>query len=61
MPKFKMGQITTEDLELMAKNLSKPERASAAEKVLVEIRGSGKLQEAIPQPEPRPQTGEGQM
>jgi len=38
--RFQMGQITVEDLVLMAKDLSKTERASVAEKVLVGIRGS---------------------
>ena len=38
--RFQMGQVTVDDLELMAKDLSKPERASAAEKVLAGIRGS---------------------
>jgi hypothetical protein len=38
--RFQMGQITVEDLELMVKDLSKTERASAAEKVLVGIRGA---------------------
>jgi hypothetical protein len=39
--RFQMGQVTVEDLELMAKDLSKTERASAAEKVLVGIRCAG--------------------
>jgi hypothetical protein len=43
--KYKMGQINAEDLELMAKDLSKPEKASAAEKVLIGIKGEGELKE----------------
>jgi len=42
----------------MAKDLSKPDRASAAEKVLAEIRGAGVLQEGIPQPDPTPKPGQ---
>jgi hypothetical protein len=38
--RFQMGLITVDDLELMAKDLSKPEKASAAKKVLVGIEGS---------------------
>jgi hypothetical protein len=51
--RFQMGQVTIEDLELMVKDLSTPERASAAEKVLAGIRGAGELQEGIPQHEPK--------
>ena len=43
--KYKMGQITAEDLELMAKDLSKQEKASAAKKVLAGIKGAGELKE----------------
>lgn len=43
--KYKMGQITVEDLELMVKDLSKPEKASAAKKVLAGIKGAGELKE----------------
>jgi hypothetical protein len=39
--RFQMGQITVGDLEMMARDLSKPERASAAEKVLAGIKGAG--------------------
>ncbi|HWQ18231.1 MAG TPA: hypothetical protein VN455_00515 [Methanotrichaceae archaeon] len=41
--RFQMGQITAKDLELMAKDLSKAKRASAAEKVLAGIKGAGDL------------------
>ena len=43
--KYKMDQITVEDLVLMVKDLSKPEKASAAKKVLVGIKGAGELKE----------------
>jgi hypothetical protein len=39
--RFQMGQVTVEDLEQMAKDLAKPERASAAKKVLAGIKGAG--------------------
>jgi hypothetical protein len=39
--RFQMGQVTVEDLEQMAKDLAKPERASAAKKVLSGIKGAG--------------------
>jgi DNA polymerase I-like protein with 3'-5' exonuclease and polymerase domains len=45
--KYKMGQINAEDLELMAEDLSKQERASAAKKVLAGIKGAGELKELI--------------
>jgi hypothetical protein len=43
--KYKMDQITVEDLELVVKYLSKPEKASAAKKVLAGIKGAGELME----------------
>jgi hypothetical protein len=43
--KYKMSQITAEDLELMAKDLSKQEKESAAKKVLAGIKGAGELKE----------------
>jgi len=36
--KFKMGQINVEDLEKMAADESRPERCSAAKKVLEAVR-----------------------
>jgi hypothetical protein len=36
--RFKMGQITVEDLEIMAIDASKAERSSAAKKVLAGIK-----------------------
>lgn len=39
--KFKMGLINVEDLELMAKDISKTERSSAAMKVLAGVSGAG--------------------
>lgn len=56
--KYKMDQITVEDLEQMTEDLSKPERASAAKKVLVGIRGSIEFQESILQPEPISKLGQ---
>lgn len=50
--RYKMGQTTAEDLEQMAKDLSKPERASAAKKVLSGIRGAGELLEGALRPDP---------
>jgi hypothetical protein len=56
--RFQMGQITVEELELMTKDLSKTERASAAEKVLAGIRGAGEVMEGIPHPDPMPKPGQ---
>lgn len=42
--KCKMSLITVEDLGQMAKDLSKPERASAAKKVLAGISGAGRIE-----------------
>jgi len=36
--KFKMGQINVEDLEKMATDTTRPERCSAAKKVLEAVR-----------------------
>jgi hypothetical protein len=41
--KFKMGQINVEDLEQMAVDESRPERCSAAKKVLEAVRDSSDL------------------
>lgn len=41
--KFKMGQIDVEDLERMAADTIKPERCSAAKKVLEAVRDSPDL------------------
>jgi hypothetical protein len=41
--KFKMGQIDVEDLEQMAADISRPERCSAAKKVLEAVRDSPAL------------------
>jgi hypothetical protein len=38
--RFKMGQIDIEDLEEMAADTTRPERCSAAKKVLVAVRDS---------------------
>ena len=48
--KFKMGQINIKDLELMAADVTKAVRCSAAKKVLEALRDSPdfKRQEALP-------------
>ena len=58
--RFKMGQIDVEDLEQMAADTSRAERASAAQKVLEAIRDSPDFQrqeEALRTPAPLLQRG----
>jgi len=42
--KFKMDQINVEDLERMAVDTTRPERCSAAKKVLAAVRDSPEIQ-----------------
>jgi len=51
-----MGQIDVEDLEQMAADTTRPERCSAAKKVLVAVRDSPDLPcplEGLSSPDPR--------
>ena len=53
--RFKMGQINVEDLEEMAADTTRPERCSAAKKVLVAVRDSPDLpcpSESLSSPDP---------
>jgi hypothetical protein len=53
--RFKMGQIDVEDLEEMAADTTRPERCSAAKKVLVAVRDSPNLpcpSESLSSPNP---------
>jgi hypothetical protein len=53
--RFKMGQIDIEDLEEMAADTTRPERCSAAKKVLVAVRDSPDLprpSETLSSPDP---------
>ena len=53
--RFKMGQIDVEDLEEMAADTTRPERCSAAKKVLVAVRDSPGLpcpSESLSPPDP---------
>ena len=53
--RFKMGQIDVEDLEQMAADTTRPERCSAAKKVLVAVRDSPDLpcpSESLSPPDP---------
>jgi hypothetical protein len=56
--RFKMGQINIQDLEQMAADTTRPERCSAAKKVLVAVRDSPDLpcpSESLTSPDPLPQ------
>jgi hypothetical protein len=53
--RFKMGQIDVEDLEEMAADTTRPQRCSAAKKVLMAVRDSPDLPytlESLSSPDP---------